>query len=62
MTATAKKQLLQECLEDWDRHTIIRIEIVYSNGTRAGVGNPQGINAAMSAMRNEIQRQINELK
>ena len=55
-----KKQSLTECLNDWNRHSVLRIEIVYTNGERAGIGNPRGIKAAMDAMKEEIKRQIDE--
>ena len=38
----------------------MRIELVWTDGKRAGIGNPQAINVAMTALKTELKRQIEE--
>ena len=57
----SRKQQLQECLEDY-RKTPVRIILEWEDGTKAGIGNALAINAAMTALREELKRQIEELE
>ena len=56
-----KKRQLEQVLNDFKTRRCIRIELVWSNYERSGIGNPTAINIAMTALLDELMRQINEL-
>ena len=49
------KELKQHLNRDWDQ-----LDIIYTNGTRTGIGNPKALAAAKDALLKELQRQIDE--
>lgn len=55
-----KKQQLQRVLDDYNSHTCTMIELHWSDGTRAGIGNEHVISVAMDALKRELKRQIEE--
>lgn len=57
----ARIKQLKEVLEDYKK-TPVRIDLIWSDGSKAGVGNKEAINAAMGALRNELINQIKELE
>lgn len=54
------KEQLQRVLNDFNTRRVQRIELLWSDGNRTGIGNPRAINVAMVALRAELQRQIDE--
>ncbi len=56
----SKKEMLENVLADYERHECKQIELVWNDGTRAGIGNKQAINVAMTALKAELKRQMNE--
>lgn len=55
-----KKENLMACLEDFNSHELLRIELVWTNGTRAGIGNPRAKRIVMDVLKQELERQIAE--
>ena len=55
-----KKRILEECIEDYKK-TPVRIILEWDDGTKAGIGNKEAIDVAMTALRGELQRQYDEL-
>lgn len=56
----SKKQMLQEVLADFESRTCVRIELVWADGRRGGIGNHKAIEVAMNALLGELERQIEE--
>lgn len=53
-----RSQNLAYVLADYERHgTPAQIHLVWSNGTKAGIGNAQAISAAMAAIKGELEKQ-----
>ena len=48
-------ELKQHLNRDWDQ-----LDIIYTNGTRTGIGNTKALEAAKEALLKELQRQIDE--
>lgn len=56
-----RKEILQEVMDDFKSHKCVEIHLIWSDGTKGGIGNPKAIEVATSALINELERQINEL-
>ena len=56
----SRKENLIACLEDYDRHTLMQVELVWTDGRRAGVANKPALEAIMRALKEELNRQIAE--
>ncbi|MBQ9532657.1 MAG: hypothetical protein IJR71_01655 [Prevotella sp.] len=57
----SKKESLQKVLNDFNSRHVLRIEILWTDGQKTGISNPQAIGIAMSALKNELEKQISEL-
>lgn len=53
-----RKEMLEQVVADYNSHECVQIELVWKEGTRSGIGNPSAIKAAMSALKEELKRQI----
>jgi hypothetical protein len=58
---SSKKEQLQKVLDDYNTRKAQRIELIWSDGRRSGIGNPQAINVVMEALKTELRRQMDEL-
>ena len=57
-----KKENLIFIKEDYARRgTPIQIHLIYKDGKKAGIGNPDAIKKVMETLNDELDRQINEL-
>ena len=59
---SSKKEQLQKVLDDYNTRKVQRIELIWSDGRRSGIGNPKAINVAMKALKTELRRQMDELE
>ena len=55
-----KKQQLQKVLDDYTSHLCREIQLVWTDGTKAGIGNPKIITLVMKSLIDELKRQIDE--
>lgn len=55
-----KKQQLQKVYDDYTSHLCREIQLVWIDGTRAGIGNPKIIALVIKTLIDELKRQINE--
>lgn len=55
-----KKEMLQEVLRDFQTRRCVEIHLIWSDGCKSGIGNPKAIEVAMTALLNELERQLNE--
>lgn len=55
-----RKENLIACLEDFNSHELLRIELVWTNGTRAGIANSRAKSIVMAALKEELIKQIQE--
>lgn len=55
------KEVLQNVLNDFNTRKVQRIELLWTDGNRTGIGNPRALNVAMVALKAELERQISEL-
>lgn len=53
-----RKEQLQKILNEYNEKKCIRIELVWEDGRRAGIGNKDAVDTAMAAIKNELKRQI----
>lgn len=58
----ATKETLKKVLEDYRGRECKQVELVWSDGKRAGIGNPAAIKVVMEALFGELERQMNELE
>ena len=56
----AKKEALQRVLDDYQGRECVQVELVWKDGTRAGIGNKEAIKVVMDALLEELNRQMNE--
>ena len=54
----ATKEQLIACRDAYCNHGCKLIEITHLDGRKSGIANPAGINAAMDALKAELDRQI----
>lgn len=57
----SKKRILQAVMDDFKTRRCVEIHLIWSDGTKGGIGNPRAIEVAMSALLQELERQISEL-
>ena len=57
----SKKEALLRVKNDLNNRRCIEIDLIWSNGEKSGIGNPNAIKAAMDALKEEMERQLNEL-
>lgn len=55
------KEALQNVMNDFNTRKVQRIELLWADGNRTGIGNPRALNVAMGALKAELERQISEL-
>lgn len=58
----ALQRIKVEYTQAVENNQIDHIEVHYKNGTKAGIGNNEAIKVAMTALIEELQRQIDEIK
>lgn len=56
-----KKEALQVVLRDFQTRRCVEIHLIWSDHNKSGIGNPKAIEVAMSALFQELERQISEL-
>lgn len=56
-----KKEQLQFILDDYNRHECREIHLIWTNGLKSGIGNPEIVNKVMTMLKAELEKQINEL-
>jgi len=56
----SKIQMLQKLKEDMENHGWDQVDIIYTNGTRTGIGNPKAVTVVKEALMKELQRQMDE--
>ena len=57
----SKKEALLKVKSDLDNRRCVEIDLIWSNGEKSGIGNPNAIKVAMDALKEEMERQLNEL-
>ena len=57
-----KKEMLENCRRAYTERGAKLIEITHNDGTKSGIGNPKAIEVVMTALTNELDRQIAECK
>jgi len=57
----SKKKMLQAVMDDFKSRRCVEIHLIWSDGTKGGIGNPEAIKVAMAALLHELERQIDEL-
>ena len=57
----SKKEALLRVKNDLDNRRCVEIHLIWSNGEKTGIGNPNAIKAAIDALKEEMKRQLNEL-
>ena len=55
-----KKDSLQQFKRDIETRKCVTIDLVWSDGRKAGIGNPQAIQVVLDALTAELNRQIAE--
>ena len=55
-----KKEMLQSIVDDWNCHELKEIHLIWTDGTKAGIGNPRAKKVVMDALREEMARQMTE--
>ena len=56
----SKKESLQKVLNDFNSRRILRIELLWADGQKTDINNSQALGVAMSALKNELEKQISE--
>ncbi|MGM9685973.1 MAG: hypothetical protein ACI3YI_07080 [Bacteroidaceae bacterium] len=56
----SRKANLEECLADYERHTLMQVHLLWTDGTKAGISNKKAMDAMMRALKEELKRQIAE--
>lgn len=59
----SKKEMLESVIADYKAHRNMatEIHILYSNGTKAGIGNKDVIQKVMDTLIEEAERQLSEI-
>lgn len=57
---TTKKENLQKILDDFTSHLCSEIHLIWSDGTKAGIGNSAMIAKVMKLLIDELKKQIDE--
>lgn len=56
----ANIETLKKVLTDYKSHECKQVELVWSDGLRSGIGNPQAVKVVMDALLGELHRQLDE--
>lgn len=56
----ANIETLKKVLADYKSHECKQVELVWSDGRRSGIGNPQAVKVVMDALLGELHRQLAE--
>lgn len=56
----ANIETLKKVLADYESRECKQVELVWSDGRRAGIGNPQAVKVVMDALLCELHRQLDE--